>query len=149
AVQTDQKDWWMVHTNKEGKGTIGLGEKIDASFKLEASSTIPYTRPYFSRASMEQPYYDILDPQYLDLPTAPYPLSAWAEFKYRGVTLKLGQVVQTVQRANGLGVVYEPLVVAPPISVQVSPRAGIVPLDSKSFSLSVALHSNVKGPANG
>jgi hypothetical protein len=54
-----------------------------------------------------------------------------------------------VQRANGLGVVYEPLVVAPPISVQVSPRAGIVPLDSKSFSVLVALHSNVKGPATG
>jgi LmbE family N-acetylglucosaminyl deacetylase len=148
-VQTDQKNWWMVQTNKEGKGSIGLGEKVDASFKLEASSAIPYTRPYFSRPSIEQPYYDILDPQYLDMPTAPYPLSAWAEFTYRGVTLKLGQVVQTVQRANGLGVVYEPLVVAPPISVQVSPRAGIVPLDSKSFSLSVAVHSNVKGPANG
>ena len=79
----------------------------------------------------------------------PYPLSAWAEFKYQGATLKLGQVVQTVQRANGLGVVYQPLVTGPPIAVQVSPRAGIVPLESKSFGLSVTVHSNVKGAAKG
>jgi hypothetical protein len=147
--QTDQKNWWTVQTNKDVSGTIGLGEKIDATFKLEASSAIPYTRPYFSRPSIEQPYYDILDPKYLNLPTAPYPLSAWAELKYRGVTLRLGQVVQTVQRVNGLGAVYEPLIIGPPISVLVSPRAGIVPLNSKSFDLSVAVHSNVKGPANG
>src|SRR5204863_4662586 len=105
--------------------------------------------PYFTRPSIEQPYYEIVDPRYLNLPTVPYPLSAWAELEYQGVAVKLGQVVQTVQRVNGLGVVYEPLAVGPPISVQVAPRAGIVPLDSKSFELAVTVHSNVKGPSNG
>jgi LmbE family N-acetylglucosaminyl deacetylase len=148
-VQSGQENWWTIQTKKEGQGRIVSGEKTDAEFRVTASSSIPYTRPYFSRPSIEQPYYDIQDPRYLNLPTAPYPLSAWAELRYQGVTLQLGQVVQTAQRVNGLGVVYEPLVTGPPIAVQVEPRAGIVPLESKSFELSVTVHSNVKGPAKG
>ncbi len=35
------------------------------------------------------------------------------------------------------------------MSIQVSPNAGIIPLDAKSFPLSVTIHSNVKGPAKG
>lgn len=141
--------WWTVQTNKPTSGAIGAGAALDAEFKVTASDLIPYTKPYFHRPSIEQPYYDILNAKYLSRPTAPYPLAAWAELKYRDVTLKLGQVVQTAQRANGFGVVYEPLAVAPAIAVQLSARAGIVPLDSKSFPLSVTIHSNVKGPATG
>jgi LmbE family N-acetylglucosaminyl deacetylase len=143
------ENWWTVRTDKPASGTIASRANIDTRFKVTASESIPYTRPYFTRPSIEQPYYDILNSKYLGRPTAPYPLAAWAELKYRDVTVKLGRVVQTTQRANGLGVVYEPLAVAPAISVQLAARAGIVPLGSKSFPLSVTIHSNVKGPATG
>lgn len=143
------ESWWTIRADKTTAGTIASGASIDARFKVRASESIQYTRPYFTRPTIEQPYYDMLDAKDLGRPTSPYPLAAWAELKYRGVTVRLGQVVQTTQRANGLGVVYEPLAVAPAISVQLSARAGIVPLGSKSFPLSVIIHSNVKGPANG
>jgi LmbE family N-acetylglucosaminyl deacetylase len=143
------ESWWTVQSNGPVSGTISSGGTIDAQFKVTASESIGYTKPYFHRPNIEQPYYDILNPKYLGRPTAPYPLAAWADLKYRDVTVKLGQVVQTAQRANGLGVVYEPLAVAPAVSVQLQARAGIVPLGSKSFPLPVTIHSNVKGPANG
>jgi len=41
------------------------------------------------------------------------------------------------------------LVVAPAVSVAIAPRAGIVPLDEKSFPVTAVIHSNVKGPAHG
>jgi LmbE family N-acetylglucosaminyl deacetylase len=149
--KSDGENWWTITTKnvKSAAVTIASGETVEADFGVAASKSIPYTRPYFTRPSIEQPYYEILDPRYLNLPTVPYPLSAWAELEYQGVTVKLAQVVQTVQRVNGFGVVYEPLAVAPPISLQISPRAGIVPLSSKSFELSVTVHSNVKGSATG
>ncbi len=143
------RDWWSVQATKPMSGIIGSRGTLDTDFKVTVSESIQYTKPYFRRPNIEQPYYDILDNRYLSHSTAPYPLAAWAEFKYRGVTLKIGQVVQTVQRVNGLGVVYEPLAVAPAISVELSAHAGIVPLESKSFPLSVTLHSNVKGAAKG
>ncbi len=140
---------WTVETVTPALQTIGVGETMDAQFKVTASDSIPYTKPYFRRPNIEQPYYDILDAEYLSHSTASYPLAAWAELKYGGTIIKVGQVVQTAQRTNGLGVVYEPLAVAPAISVQLASHAGIVPLGSKSFPVSVILHSNVKGPAKG
>ena len=35
-----------------------------------------------------------------------------------------------------------PLVIGPAISVTISPRLGIVPLEAKSFNLTVNIHSN-------
>ena len=54
-----------------------------------------------------------------------------------------------MKRVTGHGSVYEPLAVAPAIGVAISPRAGIVPLDSRTFPVTAVVHSNVKGPANG
>ena len=45
--------------------------------------------------------------------------------------------------------VQNPLLVAPAISVFVSPAAGAVPMGSKSFAFTCTVHSNVKGPAQG
>ena len=60
---------------------------------------------------------------------APYPLSAWAEFTFDGVPIRLGMVVQTLARVTGVGGVYQPLVVTPAIGVRVEPEARILPLD--------------------
>src|SRR4029077_19314925 len=98
---------------------------------------------------IEQSYYDIQDPQYLNRPLAPYPLVAWAEWSFDGAPIRIGQFVQTVKRVNGLGTVLEPLIAAPAIGVSIAPRFGIVPLDSKAFEVKTVIHSNVKGPASG
>jgi len=68
---------------------------------------------------------------------------------YDGVEVKLGQEVQTLHRVTGQGTVYEPLVVAPAISVAVSPSAGVVPLTEKTLMVSAKVKSNVKGAATG
>ena len=50
---------------------------------------------------------------------------------------------------HGYGPVLDPMLVAPAISVWVSPKAGIVPLTSKSFTIHVQVRSDVEGPASG
>jgi hypothetical protein len=54
-----------------------------------------------------------------------------------------------MHRYIGPGTVPEPLLVAPAISVTVSPSAGVVPLTNTSLSLQVTIRSSVKGPAKG
>ena len=68
-------------------------------------------------------------------------LPAWVEFTYLGVPVRVGQVVQTVQQQTGQGVVLNPLVVTPAVSVRIFPEAGITPLGSKSFALSAQVHT--------
>ena len=118
-------------------------------FAVTAPSDAVLTRPYFSRDNEEQPYYNIDDPRYENQSSAPYPLAATLQVTYRGATFPLSQDVQAFQRTSGIGLLPNPLLVGPAISVTVAPSAGAVPLGTKSFSFSATVHSNVKGPANG
>ena len=123
----------------------------DAKFRFDV--TVPadagFTRPYFTRDNEEQPYYDIKDARYRNLSLMPYPLAATVEVSYRGATFPMSESVQTFQRTSGLGLLANPLLVGPEVSVTIAPAAGAVPLGTKSFSFAVTVHSNVKGAAAG
>lgn len=107
------------------------------------------TRPPFTRPGIEQSYYDVADPAMRNASLPIPPLTAWVTLDYDGVQIEIGQVVQTLHRVTGLGTVYEPLVVAPAISVSVSPSAGVVPLTEKTLMVTARVRSNVKGTAAG
>lgn len=145
---TDGADW-DVQNSGNASGSLANNKAADVRFEVTAPEDAKFTQPYFSRPDIEQTYYDIKDPKYLNLPLPPYPLEAWADFSYEGVPVRVGMVVQTAKRVTGYGTVHEPLVTGPAISVSISPQAGIVPLESKQFSVTAKIHSNVKGPAKG
>ncbi len=144
---TDGKPWTVTPETKPAK--LAAGGDALMKFAVTAPRDAALTRPYFTRANEEQAVYTLTDPRYRNLSLPPYPLVAEAVLSYRGVPLHLSEVVQTNERINGLGIVPEPLIVAPPISVTVAPAAGAVPLGTKSFAFSCTVHSNVKGPAQG
>jgi LmbE family N-acetylglucosaminyl deacetylase len=140
---------WTVQSEGSVSGTLAGNKPKDARFSVMVPENPGFTRPYFSRPDIEQPYYDINDLQYLNLPVEPYPLSARVHFTYQGASVEIGKVVQTVRRETGPGTAFYPLVVGPAISLSISPYAGIAPLGERSFGLNVLVHSNVKGPAEG
>lgn len=149
SLKPAEPKWWSISDVRTASSQLTPNQLLSGTFRATVSADAGLTRPYFSRPNIEQPYYDILDERYLNLPRSPYPLSASAEMTYEGAPIEIEEVVQTVKRVTGFGQVLEPLVVGPAISVSISPRAGIVPLDSKSFPVTVVVHSNVKGPAKG
>lgn len=142
-------DGWTFSPAGPGTGLVSAGELHDSVVAVTVSPNPDLTKPYFSRKSVEQSYYDILDPRYLNLPTSAYPLSAEVTYKYGGVEAHLSGVVQATHRYVGPGPVLEPLLVAPAISVTVSPEAGVVPISNAALHLAVTVHSSVKGPAKG
>ncbi|HVB99168.1 MAG TPA: PIG-L family deacetylase [Candidatus Dormibacteraeota bacterium] len=148
-IDTPQGERWSVSPEGKSPSLLGAGQVSSERFQVRVAEDAKPTRPYFSRASVEQNNYTIDDPKYLDLPFAPYPVSGWVEFEYEGVPVRAGQVAQTFQRETGFGDVPEPLVVAPAISLRISPRAAVVPLSAKSFPLSVLVHSNIEAAAQG
>ena len=137
---SDSQAPWKV-TQAETKGP-------DKKFKVTVPGNAQFTRPYFTRPDIEQSYYDV-NTRYSGKPLTPYPLQAWADFDYSGVTVRIGEYVQTVKRITGQGTVLEPLAIAPAIGVSIAPEAGIVPLDAKTFTVTAVVHNNVKGPARG
>jgi LmbE family N-acetylglucosaminyl deacetylase len=116
----------------------------DAVFQTTVPATAIFTRPYFTRPNVEQAHYNIRNPKWLGRPFAPYPLAGWVEFAYNGVPIRIGQVVQTAHREQGLGQVSWPLAVVPALSVNLTRHAGVVPIGSHSFSLAVSVSNNTQ-----
>lgn len=130
-------------------GDLGGGNVMDARFEVQIPDNEGYTRPYFERPGIEQPYYDLRDPQDRNLPLAPYPLEASITATYHDVQIHLSEIVQTVGHEVGYGIVFRPMPIGPAISVTMPESAGVTPLSTTTFPVNVRIHSNVKGPAQG
>lgn len=144
----EHEHWKVLRIGSPGLDVISSNDG-DAVFQITVPHDAELTRPYFTRPTPEQPYYDIADPTLVNQPFAPYPLAGWAEFTYNGVPIQVGQVVQTVHREHGYGDLYQPLVVEPDISVNIASSAGVVPLTEKSFPLSVSVRNDQQESADG
>ena len=141
--------WSFKASSAAAADQLDAGAAQDRLFATTVPANAQATKAYFSRPNLEQGYYDINVPRDLNLPTAPYPLTAEVTYRYQNVTATLTGVVQSVHRYKGLGPTPEPLLIAPEISVTISPVAGIVPLGNSSLHLQVKVHSSVKGQAAG
>lgn len=113
----------------------------DVILRVKAAANAQPTQPYFTRPNIEQPYYNLSNPAWRGRSFAPWPLEAWVEYTFDGVPIRLGEVVQTLQRIPGEGGVYTPLVVTPAIGVSVTPEAQILPLDGGPLPVRVIVHT--------
>ncbi len=141
-----EKVWLQSRTGEDWKSTINVAidstvQVVDPVFTVHVSDNAESTAPFFTRPNTEQPFYDIANPQWRERSFAPYPLDAWAEFTFDGLPIRLGEVVQTLQRVAGPGGFYEPLVVTPAIGVSIAPQARILPLDGSALPVRVTVHT--------
>lgn len=113
----------------------------DRTFSVTVPDDAQPTAPYFTRPTIEQPYYDVADPALRLDSFAPWPLEVWAEFSFDGVPIRIGGIVQTLERIAGPGGIYEPLVVTPAIGVSIEPEARILPLDGSPLPVVVTVHA--------
>jgi LmbE family N-acetylglucosaminyl deacetylase len=140
------KVWFESQTGGQWKPakpseSAETAEAPDHILSLHVPENAEPTQPYFTRPSIEQPYYDIARQEWRLRSFSPYPLAAWAEFTFDGLPIRIGQVVQTMQRVPGLGGVYEPLVVTPSIGVRMEPEARTLPLDGSALPVRVTVHT--------
>ena len=148
SIELEGGDGSSVRSQDKDSGQLNGGGTFNAFFEVTIPENAHYTRPYFDH-SAEQPYYDVHDTRHRNMPLAPYPLQAQMVATFNDVQIRLTEVVQTVQREVGPGTVYNPLPIGPAISVAMLQSAGIAPLGQTAFSVSVRIHNNVNGPAQG
>ena len=130
--------WKMQETGNAMEPQAAVNDRV---FKVQVPEDAAPTAPFFTRPSIEQPYYDISNQAWRNRSFAPWPLAAWVEFDFDGLPIRIGKVVQTLQRVTGIGGIYEPLVVTPAIGVRMEPEARILPLDGSALPVKVTVHA--------
>ncbi len=139
--------WLESHSGSPWLGTDTDGKiqpdapTNDVPFMLHVADDAVPTAPFFTRPSIEQPYYDVSNQAWRISSWAPWPLAAWAEFIFDNLPIRLGEVVQTMQRVTGPGGIYEPLVVTPAIGVRMEPEARLLPLNESALTVRVTVHA--------
>ncbi len=150
SLHTPQQPGWRVlPRQQQAAQSLIAGRTATLQFSVHAPAHARFTRPYFTRPNLEQAYYNLRHASDRNRSFAPWPVYARARVRYHGVKIVLRQVVSSVHRVTGLGAVFQPLAVAPAISLWIAPKAGVVAESAAAFHISVRLHSNAAQPASG
>ncbi|HEX4155275.1 MAG TPA: PIG-L family deacetylase [Acidobacteriaceae bacterium] len=118
------------HGDGASAWTISQQHPLSRECSLTASQT-PATRPYFTRTDIEQPYYNLLNPDLRNAPATPPAFTCWAELTYEGVPLKVGAVARSED---------QPASFIPPASVLLPSHAQVLPLDQQSLLVTLIVH---------
>jgi LmbE family N-acetylglucosaminyl deacetylase len=138
SFETGSGESWQ---QGDALSTSGTAPYSDAIFKLKTPESARPTQPFFTRPSIEQPYYDVSNEAWRERSFAPWAVSASVEFAFDSVPIRVGEVVQTLQRVSGHGGFYQPLIVTPAVGVSVTPEARILPLDDGALPVKVTVHT--------
>jgi hypothetical protein len=104
-------------------------EDHDLIFDMERHPAT--TRPYFGRANIEQPFYEVKDRNLRNAPITPAALIAWAKLNYNGISLQIGHVVHSGS---------QPIMFAPTGSLSLSAHAQVLPSAAPSTLVSTFLY---------
>jgi LmbE family N-acetylglucosaminyl deacetylase len=111
---------------------------LERDCHVPESNTQVIMRPYFTRANIEQPVYQLLDPQLRNAPSSPPALVLLAEFYYRGARFQINTVVR-----NG----SQPINIVPASNVWFRAHAQVVPLNHPSFTVGLTALGSAKPPS--
>lgn len=151
-----------VHVTLEAKGNWTLrgdgaagdarnNQPVAATFTLTVPRNAPFTRPYFTRASIQDARYTVIDDTQLHRPAADPPVVAVARYLVGGEAVELRQPVTRLEPNLPYGYDTRVLAIVPAIAVTMSPSQAVVPLGAGDRKLRVRteLTSNVDGPSGG
>jgi LmbE family N-acetylglucosaminyl deacetylase len=120
---------------------LSASAPLTLAFEDRLPADTPLTRPAFSHANIDQPFYTVDVPALRNAPAAPAPLIA--EIKVRGEGGLMLDVPAYVRVSSEAPAVPQAAVVVPALSVSVAPSAGIIALKSGSFQLNVSTRSEL------
>ncbi|MCH8295675.1 PIG-L family deacetylase [Candidatus Poribacteria bacterium] len=143
---------WKVSQHEIDLKPLGYNERMEMQFGLTVPEDAEYSQPYWSRGSeYHDDIYTIHRPEFLFLPFAPPEVVGEFTYRVEGMTFAMAQPVQTVQMNRPWGEQRRLLTVAPAISVTVSTRVGVIPVNAvePTFTVRVEVRNNVKGAAQG
>ena len=120
-------------------------------FTVRLPEDAELSRPYFTRASIQESRYTVTDERHLYQPAAEPPLHAVVRYDVEGVPVRVTVPVTRLEPNLPYGYETRVLAVVPQIAVMMEPRQAVVPLSmaDKKIRVRTELLNNVDGKTNG
>jgi LmbE family N-acetylglucosaminyl deacetylase len=130
---------------------LGRDQTVNRSIRVKLPDSIPFTRPYFARATIMESRYTVMDESPRHWPWSPPAFLARATYIVDGVPIQITTPVRGRQAQLPYGYVMRELAVVPALAVNVSPRQAIVPLSMarQRVNVQVELTNNAIGGSKG
>jgi hypothetical protein len=151
-----------VRVQLQGKGDWGAAPAaaadqagnnlpVSKTFTVTVPSNAPLTRPYFTRASIQDARYTVADQSQLSRPAAEPALTAVVSFEVNGVAVEIRQPVSRLEANLPYGYDTRELAILPAVAVTMSPAQAVVPLGvkEKTVRLRTEIVSNAEGTVEG
>jgi LmbE family N-acetylglucosaminyl deacetylase len=142
---------WKVDNNQQDLKPLQVNEKTELTYTVTVPENAAYSEPYFGRKSLQENQYQLNDKQYENLPWSAPALKISASYIINNELVEIQMPVQGRQANLPYGYNKYTLKVAPAIAVNIQPRIGIIPKNSrmKSFTAQVELINNYDSSIKG
>ena len=143
---------WVVRVLQQDLSALSHNDEVQARFEVRVPEEANYSRPYWSRQSeYHDDVYTVDRPEFTHLPFQPPEVVGMLTYRIEGVEFKISQPAQTVQMIQPWGERRRLLMVAPALSLTVSPSIGVILVETgqQTFTARAEVLNNVKGITEG
>jgi len=142
---------WKINNNQQDLKPMEANDKTEQTYIVTVLENTSFSQPYFTRKSLQENQYQLQDKQYENLPWSTPALKVSASYLINNELVEIQMPVQARQANLPYGYDRYTLKVAPAIAVNIRPKLGIIPKNSKvkSFTAQVELINNYDGTING
>ncbi|HZT77550.1 MAG TPA: PIG-L family deacetylase [Vicinamibacterales bacterium] len=137
-----------VHVHSAAHASVAV-ESVgsDTVQKLTAPAAMSPTRPYFTRSSIADARYRIVNAEFNGRPSAPPPFVMRLQYRVDGVPVRLETPVVFREPQPPYGTATRELTLVPSLAVNVSPHQAIVPLGARDRRLRIGVETVNNAPA--
>ena len=142
---------WKIDSKQQDVKPLQLNEKMELVYTVIVPENAAYSQPYFTRKFIQENLYQLHDKQYEHLPWCAPDLKVTASYIINNELVEIQTPVQVRQANLPYGYNKYTLKVAPAIAVNIQPKLGIIPKNSRmqSFNAQVELINNYDSSIKG
>ena len=157
AIRIEGDRGWQIQTGPATGGpSLERHQQATARVTVTVADDVALsTRPYFSRAGLQDSRYTLSDPAQYGRPVTPPPLRAIGRYVIDGVPIEIRETVRRRESKLPYGDVLREVRSVPRVAVGVTPSSAIVPIgagvgkSAPQLELEVTLLHNAERPTSG
>lgn len=138
-------DNWKIESSQHAWKPLQMSEKSELNFTVTVPENQAFSQPYFTRKSLQENQYHLLDRQFENLPWSSSTLQVAASYMVNDQLIEMKLPVQVRQANLPYGYDKYTLKVAPAIAVNIRPANSVVAKNSnaKTMNVQIELVNNV------